>query len=169
MNPQQFDSLFLKAKARFEQQPRGELVCKQGFYTGSSVLKLQKAFWTNDPMDRVRNESGIFFSVWISEALIKKNRVNYNIHALKLRQLNGYSITSRDFAQDFRNSFAPMAHLWPNVGVDYGPLTLMEGWIALDLASFEKDILALMDRFAHLSLLIDRLLKSRRRTTSSRR
>ena len=162
-NPQEFDALFAKVKARFDQRPRDGLICKRGFYRSSAVLKLQKASWTNDPIDQLQNVSGIFFCIWISAASISKNRVNYNIHALKLRQLNGYSIASRDFASDFRNAFASMSHMWPNVGVDHGPLTLMEGWIAIDASSFENDILALMDRFELLTPLIDRLLESRKK------
>ncbi len=131
-NPQQFDALFAKVKARFDQQPRHGLICRRGFYTNIAVLKLEKAYWTNDPIDQVQNVSGgIFFSIWVSAASINKNRANYNIHALKLGQLNGYRLTGRDFASDFRNSFASMSHLWPNVGVDHGPLTLMGGWVAI--------------------------------------
>jgi hypothetical protein len=70
---------------------------------------------------------------------------------------------SRDFANDFRDSFASRRHTWPNVCVDYGPLTLMQGWIEVDPNSLEKDLLLLMERFERLSPLIDRLLESRRR------
>jgi hypothetical protein len=159
----QLGAKLAKIKAQFDERNRDGLICKQGFYKGCSVLKLQKASWTNDPMDRVQNESGIFFSVWMNEASAKKSRANYNTHALKLRQLHGYSITSRDFANDFRNSFASRRHTWPNVRVDYGPLTLMQGWIEVDPNSLEKDLLLLMERFERLSPLIDRLLGSRRR------
>jgi hypothetical protein len=160
---QQFCSVFAKIKARFDERNRDGLICKQGFYKACSVLKLQKQSWTNDPMDRVENTSGIFFSVWTNEASTRQNRANYNIHALKLRELKGYSIASRDFADDFRNGFASMRNTWPNVRVDYGPLTLMQGWVEVDLNSFEKDIQALVERFEDLSPLIDRLLESRRR------
>jgi hypothetical protein len=159
----QFGRVFAKIKAHFDKRERDGLVCKQGFYKGCSVLKLQKATWTNDPMDRVQNESGIFFSIWMNDASSKKNRANYNIHALKLRQLDGYSITSRNFANDFRNGFASMRHTWPNARVNYGPLTLMQGWIQVDSNCLEKDILLLMERFEQLTPLIDRLLDSRRR------
>ena len=160
--PENFVALFEKVKARFDQQPQHGLVCRSGYYKNSSVLKLQRAAWTNDSMDGMQNTSGIFFSVWINEASIKKNRANYNIHALKLRHLNGYAITSRNFANDFRTAFATVSETWPNVGVDYGPLTLMEGWIAINPDSLENDILALMNQFDKLSPLIDRLLDSRR-------
>jgi hypothetical protein len=90
------------------------------------------------------------------------NRVNYNIHALKLRDLKGYSIKSRDFAFDFRSAFASVRSALPNVSVDYGPLTLMEGWIEADSVHFEKDVLDLMGGFQSLSPLIDRLLEWRR-------
>jgi hypothetical protein len=67
-----FDSTFAKAKARFDVQDPGGLVCKQGYYKGSFVLKLQKPSWTNDPMDRVENTSGIFFSIWMNEGSTRR-------------------------------------------------------------------------------------------------
>jgi hypothetical protein len=160
---QQFRAVFAKSKARFEERNSGGLACKHGFYKGCSVLKLQKASWTNDRMDHVQNKTGIFFSIWIDEKAARKGRANYNIHALKLRQLKDYSITSRDFANDFRDGFATMRDSWPNVRVDYGPLTLMQGWIEIDPKSFEDGILVLLERFKHVSSLIDRLLELRRR------
>ena len=160
---QRFDAVFAKIKARFDGRPRNGFICKQGSYKACSVLKLQKPSWTNDPMDRVENTSGIFFSVWTNEASTSKRRANYNVHALKLRQLEGYSITSRDFANEFRKGFAAKRYAWPNVSVNYGPLTLMQGWIEVDSKSFEKSVLVLMERFNHLSPLIDSLLESRRR------
>jgi len=160
---QQFCAVFAKIKARFDERNHDGLICKQGFYKACSVLKLQKASWTNDPMDRVQNTSGIFFSIWTNKESATKNRANYNIHALKLRQLAGYSITSRDFANDFRNSLASMRNTWPNVSMDHGPLTLMQGWIEIRSDSFERDILFLIEGFQRLSLLIDRLLESRRK------
>ena len=157
------DAVFARAAASFALRNSDGLVCKQGSYKACSVLKLQKRSWTNDPMDRVENTSGIFFSIWTNEASIGKNRARYNVHALKLRELEGYSIASRGFAEDFRNGFAGMRSDWPNVSVDYGPLTLMEGWIEIDSVYFEEDILGLMERFQTLSPLIDRLLKSRQK------
>ena len=166
---QQFEPIFAEIKSRFDsrfdERPSvaNGLICKQGFYTNSLVLKLQKASWTNDPMNQVRNQSGIFFSIWITEKSAARNQANYNIHALKLRHLKGYSITSRDFAEDFRSRFASLQKPWPNVSVDYGPLTLMQGWIDIHPQSAEKSILHLMESFEQLSPLIDRLLQSRRR------
>ena len=168
-NPErQFHTTFPQIKSCFEQRPfvRDSLICKQGFYNGCFVLKLQKASWTNDRMDQIRNDTGIFFSIWIDEEAASKNQAHYNIHALKLRRLKGYSIASRGFADDFRNSFASVRDDWPNVSVEYGPLTLMQGWIELDPNSYDRDILALMERFEQVSPLIDRLLELRRRRTS---
>ena len=105
---QPFDPVFAKIKASFDEQSRKGLICKQGPYKACSVLKLKKPSWTNDPTDRVESTSGIFFSIWTNNRLMMKNRVNYNIHALKLRDLKGYSIKSLDFAFDFRNAFASM-------------------------------------------------------------
>lgn len=157
-------AVFPKIKRRFDerQSSRNGLVCKQGFYMGCSVLKLQKPSWTNDRMDQVQNKSGIFFSVWIDEKATNKSRANYNIHALKLRQLKGYSITSRNFASSFRSSFVSIQETWPNVSVDYGPLTLMQGWFDINPKTFEDDALAFLERFAQLAPLIDRLLEKAR-------
>jgi hypothetical protein len=55
-----------------------------------------------------------------------------------------------------------MRDAWPNVSVNYGPLTLMQGWIEIVPKAFEEDILVLLERFKHVSRLIDRLLESRR-------
>src|SRR6202043_4285614 len=96
-------------------------------------------------MDQVQNRSGIFFSIWIDEKAASDNRANYNIHALKLRALKGYSITSRDFATEFGSKFA--TGVWPNVRVNYGPLTLMQGWVEVEPATFEKNGLALLGGF----------------------
>lgn len=155
--------IFAQAETRFEDRNRHRLVCKRGYYQDCCVLKLQKRAWTNDPLDQVQNQSGIFFSLWCNESSLRKNRVLYNIHALKLRTLEGYTIASRDFAADFRKRFRPMRADWPNVRVDYGPATLIQGWIPGESDTLLEDILSLMDRFATLSPLIDDLLHSRRK------
>lgn len=160
---QQFCAVFARIKARFDERDSDGLVCKQGFYKACCVLKLQKASWTNDPMDQVQNTSGIFFSIWVNNESVRRNRANYNIHALKLRHLEGYSIASRDFAEEFRKGFASTRKSWPNVSVNYGPLTLMQGWIEVEANRLEESVAALMQRFSQLSPLIDRLLESRRR------
>jgi hypothetical protein len=160
---QKFRVVLAKIKGRFDERKSDGLICKHGFYNDCPVLKLQKASWTNDRMDRLENETGIFFSIWIDREAASKGRANYNIHALKLRQLKGYSITSRDFASAFRKGFASMHKAWPNVSVDFGPLNLMQGWIEVDLNGFQKEALVLMERFEHVSPLIDQLLEPRRR------
>ena len=158
-----FGSLFARIKTRLAARESDGLICKQGFYKNCFVLKLQKPHWTNDPMDQVHNHSGIFFSVWIDEKAARSHRASYNIHAFKLRELRGHSIGSRDFADAFRKSFAAMRKAWPNVSTDYGPQTLMEGWIEFRPDQCEIAILALLERFSHTAPLIDRLLESRRK------
>ena len=161
---QRFGRIFADIKSHWDKRRSldSELICKQGLCMNSSVLKLQKASWTNDRMDRIQNESGVFFSIWVNEKTASKNRANYNIHALKLRHLKGYSIASRDFAQEFRSRFTRLQDQWPNVALDYGPLTLMEGWIAVNETSAERSILLMMKQFEQVSPLIDHLLESRR-------
>jgi hypothetical protein len=121
------------------------------------VLKLQKPAWTNDRISGGPGESGIFFSIWIDESAIARQRANYNIHALKLRELKGYGITSIAFAKDFRRAFSTSGDLWPNVSTDFGPQTLMQGWIPIR-PSLERDLLSLLNRFNQTSRIIDSLL-----------
>lgn len=86
----------------------------------------------------------------------------YNIHALKLREFKGYSIQSREFAFAFREKFEKYRFKWPNVSVDYGPLTLMEGWQNIKLDDFQKELLALVDLFFKIDHLIDDNLNERK-------
>jgi hypothetical protein len=134
------------------------VVCK----VGSHVLKLQKPEWTNDDMRNTPNRSGIFFSVWFDGDAEPVNRAKYNIHALKLRQLRGYKITSRDFAEEFRKRFRRAARHWPNVSTEFGPQTLMQGWIDVVATTFEADVVRYMNRFLEISPIIDELLEKRR-------
>lgn len=162
---QEIGASFRKIKQRYDAHFLGNsgLVCKQGFYKKCSVLKLQKPSWTNDGMEQIQNTSGIFFSIWINEESAQKSRVNYNIHALKLRKLKNYSITSKDFAEEFRKKFAAVKKSWPNVSTNYGPLTLMEGWAEVDLQKLEESILPMLECFHQVSPIIDRLLEKRSR------
>jgi len=157
-----FGTIFAKVKSHIDARKYPGLICKQGFYDGCFVLKLQRATWTNDSMDNARNRSGVFFSVWIVQNAAQRNRVNYNIHALKLRELKGYTIASRDFAADFRRQFAGLRHAWPNESTKYGPQTLMQGWIDVAPGKHESEIAALMERFATLTPMIDHLLETRK-------
>ena len=162
---QHTDEIFAGIKHKHDQQIKSGtgLICKHGFYRGCSVLKLQQADWTNDSMDVVPNKSGIFFSIWVDEKSLKGDRALYNIHALKLRMLKHYFITSIDFAKDFRQRFLELEKYWPNVSTKYGPLTLMQGWIDINPASFENDVLRLMRLFTPVSDIINELLEQRRR------
>jgi hypothetical protein len=47
--------------------------------------------------------------------------------------------------------------------VDFGPLNLMEGWIALDAAAIAADVSALATGFLELAPLIDALLERRKK------
>lgn len=129
-----------------------------GIYLDSVFIKLYKKSWASNPEEALTAESRIFFSVWVNDATLEKQKIMYNIHALKLRKLKGYSIQSRKFAEIFRDSLKDYEQKWPNVSVVHGPLTLMEGWIKLDLENLEKDILKLARNFLEIEHLIDHTL-----------
>jgi len=124
----------------------------------SVALKVYKPEWSGDPQSPLDAEGRIFFSVWVNDETIRENKIYYNIHALKLRILKDYKIPARDFAQNFRKEFAIHQKEWPNVSIDYGPLTLMEGWIELNTDHIEKDIHKLVQKFLKISPIIDNLL-----------
>jgi len=99
-----------------------------GTVLDSVFLKLYKREWTNDLNSPMTAEARIFFSIWINDKTIRANKISYNIHAFKLRNLKGYSIVSKEFADSFRKQFKTVQDNWENVSIDFGPLTLMEGW-----------------------------------------
>lgn len=157
---------FQKAADQLDKQgdlSRKKLDCKAGIWLQSAVLKIQKKSWLNAaPTPRPFRES-IFFSVWLNESTIREGKLYYNIHALKLRQLTGYTIKSREFADDFRSRFKPFQDKWPNVSVKFGPLTLMEGWVKLDEENLENTLIDLACKFLEIEFILDDLLEERKK------
>ena len=134
-----------------------QIYCQAGELGNSAVIKLQKNSWTDDGF-----EQGVFFSVWVGEKELKKNRFNYNIHALKLRLRKGYAIKPREFASSFRTRLKASNVQWPHLRTDYGPLTLMQGWVDLDIKTFEQDVLKLLDDFVGIHGIIDEMLDEKK-------
>lgn len=159
--------IYIASFSRAAAQVRPDLASRRieahiGCWHESAVLKLQKRHWTPDAPASASSEAGIFFSAWLDAKSLRQHRVRYNIHALKLRSFPGYSLQSREFAAAFRSAFASASREWPNVSTDYGPQTLMEGWIDLDPKKIEADVAALIRRFLPLADVIDRLLDQRK-------
>lgn len=134
-----------------------------GWWYNSWALKLQKKEWSSPALHENPIHSGIFFSIWLTEQDLEKSMLSYNIHAFKLRELEGYTIKSRNFADDFRSAFTPDQSSWKNVSVSYGPLTLMQGYLPLDMKNFEKDVDHLVKKFIPLCPVIDQLLAARKK------
>jgi len=125
---------------------------------GATALKVYKTQWASDPQNPLTSPGRIFFSVWVTDSSIKENKLLYNIHALKLRQFKNPNLTARDFAARFRARLKPHQHEWPNLSLDYGPLTLMQGWIPLNDDTLEVDIITLIQKFITLVPIIDQTL-----------
>lgn len=140
-----------------------KLEYKVGIWLQSAVLKFQKKSWLNNSPTAKPFKESIFCSVWPNDESIREGKLNYNIHALKLRQLAGYSIKSREFADAFRRRFKPFAKKWPNVSVDFGPLTLMQGWVAFDEENFEAIVIDLSCKFLEIAFIMDDLLAERKK------
>ena len=165
METQLYLDKFQEALHRLNQKPftQNNLELKVGIWLNSVVLKIQKEAWHNPPTAAQPSPQSIFFSVWISDFGINESKLYYNIHALKLRELQGYTIKSRDFAEAFRARFKPFEEDWPNVSVQFGPLTLMEGWVKIDINTFEDDIATLANKFLAIKFIIDDLLQERKK------
>ncbi|PIF33901.1 hypothetical protein CLU81_4529 [Flavobacterium sp. 9] len=126
-----------------------------GIYLDSVFIKLYKKSWASNSQEPLTAESRIFFSVWVNDSTLQKQKIMYNIHALKLRKLSGYKIQSRKFAEVFRESFKDHENDWKNISVNHGPLTLMEGWIKLDLENLQEEVLKLANNFLKVEHLVD--------------
>ncbi|WP_367866233.1 hypothetical protein [Pedobacter sp. WC2423] len=152
-------SIFQQAADRLDKRllHQKQLQVETGVWLDSVILKLHKRHWANNPNAKPQTGPAIFFSIWINDTGIKENRLFYNIHALKLRKLNGYDLTSRHFAHDFREQFKSMEHNWPNVSMKFGPLTLMQGWKKIDINCID-DILKIANEFMAIDVLIESLL-----------
>ncbi|WP_293304416.1 hypothetical protein [Pedobacter sp. UBA5917] len=154
-------SLYLKEfQKAADQLDKGLLSEKQievavGVVLDSVCLKLYKKSWASGLQDPLTAESRIFFSIWVNDATVEVQKISYNIHAFKLRYLKGYAIQSRQFADVFRESFKAFEHQWPNVSVNYGPLTLMEGWIKLVENNLPREVLSLANNFLAIEHLVD--------------
>jgi hypothetical protein len=148
---------FQKAADRLNKQlfSENEIELAVGVVLDSVFLKLYKKSWASPLQDPLTAESRIFFSIWINDTAIEEQKILYNIHALKLRHLKGYSLESRKFADAFRSDFKVFEPQWPNVSVKFGPLTLMEGWVKVDLIDFQDEILALANNFLAIAHLVD--------------
>ncbi|SEN37788.1 hypothetical protein SAMN04488505_1102 [Chitinophaga rupis] len=155
---------FQKIANDLDQQHFSEkkLESKVGIWLHSVALKVQKRSWINASQLARPFEESIFFSVWVNDESARTGKLYYNIHALKLRQLTGYKIKSRDFATAFRMRFKAFEMKWPNVRLDLGPLTLMEGWVVLDEEHFAATVKDLTYNFSAIAFIIDELLEERK-------
>ena len=147
-------------KKRFQEN---QLELKVGVWLESVALKIQKKSWINDAATAKPFQESVFFSIWINDELIQAEKISYNLHALKMRELKGYSIKSREFAEAFRSAFKSYEKDWPNISTDYGPLTLMEGWVKIDLNEFNNEVLRLAYDFLIVQHIIDGLLSERKK------
>jgi len=138
------------------------IVCKQLQFGGdeSQPLYLAKPHWTNR-FDKNRESTiGIFCSIWVSPSLLKEQQFAYNIHSKAIRKLPEYNLTSQKFAADFRSLVLSQITRWPNISVDHGPVTLLQGKDTCDLDTFADKIQERIHGFVDIHLHIDQLLEA---------
>jgi hypothetical protein len=161
-----YQAAFEKARERILGFSGAGWLCKTGLWPAPEtpkclVLNLLKPHWTSDSPDVISNTCGIFFSAWIDVDVGSSRpnrRLRYNIHALKLRGMPGYKLESRKFAEEFRSGFDAVRLPWPNLTLDHGPQTLMEGFVEVAAPSCEAELVGLAMRFDPVAPLIDQLL-----------
>jgi len=135
------------------------IICKQIQFGDSPVLYLAKPNWTNRFDKKRESTIGIFYGLWVSPKQLEKNEYAYNIHSKKLRELPGYKLEPRSFADDFRKAVKTKVKNWPNIRLDYGPSTLLQGRDRCDLDTFEEKIEQRVNDFIKIHKEIDKLLK----------
>jgi hypothetical protein len=135
-----------------------QLEISVGIILDSVYLKLYKKKWLNDSEQEINAKTKIFFSIWVNDKTLKENKIFYNIHALKLRHLRDHSISSRDFAEKFRRDFKKIQQHWENISLNFGPLTLMEGWSEIHTGDIETIIVSLANNFLTIDHIIDKTL-----------
>lgn len=126
------------------------------------VFKLRQHHWSTDPPEAVVSTVDIFFSVWIEIGVqdAKLLKLQYNLHALKLRQLKPYRLESRKFAADFRKEFLSHQHLWPDARIDFGPQTLFQGSFVCRESQIGAAAFDLAEAFLPLADVVNRLLEN---------
>ena len=161
MNYEYYLEKFQKSADRLDKKmlTKKHMEIHVGITLESVVLKLYKRSWTNDKMNPLNARTRIFFAIWTNDKTLRQNKIFYNIHALKLRDFKGYSITSKGFANSFREDFLIFEQDWKNVSTKYGPLTLMEGWEHFENATLEDIVLKLANKFLSIEHLIDNTLE----------
>ena len=149
--------IFQSAADQLDKQlfARKELKVAVGLYQESVVLKIYKQSWASSIQDPLTAETRIFFSVWINYSETQKQKLFYNIHAFKLRKMSGYAIESRKFAAIFRGNFKKYEHEWQNVSLNFGPLTLLQGWVQFEPEQVQDEIIKLSYNFLEIEHLID--------------
>ena len=135
------------------------LTCKQIQYgEDTAALYIAKKNWTNRfELDREKT-IGIFYCVWVSPELLEEEKYAYNIHSLKLRDLPGYKLSSREFANEFRAVVKSRVASWPNISMDYGSLTLLEGRDLCNIDTFVHKVEKRISDFVEIYEEIDKLL-----------
>ncbi len=151
-----FNALESERKAEFHTQHG--LVIKSGEGLGAAILKVLKSEWTTDNPKQLLNSNGLFFSVWIDAACEAEGTVRYNLRAMKLRAIKGEAFAAREFARSFRAQAKDELEGLSNWSYPKGPVTLFEGHFRLDENTLKAETSVVMERFASLIPLLDRLL-----------
>ena len=148
----------LKQERAAEFQTRHGLALKSGEGLGAAILKLMKPEWTTDKPTELLNNNGLFFSVWVDAKCETQGIARYNLHAMKLREIKGEAFAAREFARSFRAQAKDDLEGLPNWSYPKGPVTLFEGDFKLDENTLKAETSKLMDHFAALTPLLDKLL-----------
>lgn len=136
------------------------LICRQMQFGNEAPLYLGKSDWTNR-FDQDRDSTiGVFCSIWVSDKLLQKRQFAYNIHSKAISKLPGYKLMPRKFANDFRQLVESSVVQWPNIRLDYGPSTLLEGRDTCEPDSFAANVEARISGFVDIHHHIDSLLKA---------
>lgn len=157
-----YDSVLKKLERQYSKPFLAEqgVICKRlKFGDDVDPLYLAKAHWTNRFDEKRESTIGIFCAIWVTPALVAKNQFAYNIHSKAIRKLPGYQLASIPFARDFRQRVSSKVADWPDISLDHGPTTLLQGSDSSDLDDFAQRVEDRILGFVDIATDIDELLE----------
>lgn len=120
-----------------------------------TLFKLMKDHWSTSPDDELGN-NGIFFSMWVDSKNLKKMKISYGVHQLKLKEVLGSKVQPGQFVDEFRSKARKKLVGQPNIEIDIGPVYLYKGSFIASPEEIEKASNVVINGFLKISDIIDK-------------
>lgn len=122
-----------------------------------TIFKLLKDHWSTSPPDELGN-NGVFFCMWVDSKNLKKMKILYGVHQLKLKEVLGPKAKPGQFVDNFRSEARKKLIGQPNVEIDIGPVYLYRGSFIASPEDIEETSKIVIKGFLEINELIDKHL-----------